>query len=281
MLKRILREPLLHFVVVALAIFLAHGLLSRELPEKPDLIIVSSAKIEQMGSLFAATWQRPPTAEEFKGLIDDFVKEEIYYREAKKIGLDTDDTVIRRRLRLKMEFLNEAVANALAPTDAELEDYLRSRPEVFAVDPAFAFQQVFLNPLMHEGKIDQDAAAILSTLNADPKADSASFGDPTMLPTDMQLTPKHGIVQTFGSEFVEVLDKTPVDQWTGPIASGFGYHIVRISERQTGRVPSLAEARDIVLREWTEHKRKEIADQSFKTLLERYQIEIDAGNAAP
>jgi hypothetical protein len=280
MLRRILREPLLHFLVLAVSIFMTYGLLNREHASEPDLIIVSPAKIEQLASLFASTWQRPPTAEELKGLVDDFVKDEIYYREAKKLGLDTDDSVIRRRLRLKMEFLNDAAANALSPSDAELEAYLNAHPEKFEIDPALAFQQVFLNPQKHGNKVDQDVAAILASLKSDPKVDPAGFGDPSLLPADMPLTPKSGIDQIFGRDFADALEKLPAGQWVGPVTSGLGSHIVRVSERQPGRVPSLVEVRNAVLREWTDEKRKEIEEQAFATLLKRYKVEIDTGKAA-
>jgi hypothetical protein len=279
MLKRLLREPLIHFVVVALAIFAVYGLAGRWKEEEPDRIVVTSAKIEQLSSLFTSTWQRPPTAEEITGLIDDYVKEEIYYREAKKLGLDTDDTVVRRRLRLKMEYLNEAAAGALTASEAELKAYLKAHPEKFEIDPMMAFQQVFLNPQRRGDKIDADAGMILVSLKRNPQRDPASFGDTTLLPAGMPLTPKTEIARTFGPEFAEALDKTPAGEWIGPIASGLGYHIVRVSERKPGRVPELAEARDQVLREWSNDKRMEIDESTFNELLKRYRVVIDGGAA--
>jgi hypothetical protein len=279
MLKRLLREPLIHFVVVALAIFAVYGLAGRWKEEEPDRIVVTLAKIEQLSSLFTSTWQRPPTAEEIMGLIDDYVKEEIYYREAKKLGLDTDDTVVRRRLRLKMEYLNEAAAGALTASEAELKAYLKAHPEKFEIDPMMAFQQVFLNPQRRGDKIDADAGMILVSLKRNPQRVPASFGDTTLLPAGMPLTPKTEIARTFGPEFAEALDKTPAGEWIGPIASGLGYHIVRVSERKPGRVPELAEARDQVLREWSNDKRMEIDESTFNELLKRYRVVIDGGAA--
>ena len=145
-------------------------------------IVVTQAKIEQIASLFARTWQRPPTSSELKGLIDDYVKEEVYYREAFALGLDKDDTVIRRRLRLKMEFLNDAVVEALAPTDAELDAYLQGQAGAFEIEPMLAFQQVFLKPDRHGDRIDQDAASILEVLLTSPAIDPASLGDASLLP---------------------------------------------------------------------------------------------------
>ena len=109
MLKRILREPLVHFLALALLIFAAHGLL-RTGADAPEKIVVSASKIEQMAKVFTKTWQRSPTADELKGMIDDYVKEEVLVRQALELGLDRDDTVVRRRLRQKIEFLNAADA---------------------------------------------------------------------------------------------------------------------------------------------------------------------------
>ena len=125
-LRRLLKEPLIRFAVLGLLIFAVNGLVNRAASPPPDKIVVTSPKIEQLASLFANTWQRPPSAAELKGLIDDYVKEEIYVREAVKLGIDQDDSVIRRRLRQKMEFFDDDLANSLAPTDDELETYLRT-----------------------------------------------------------------------------------------------------------------------------------------------------------
>ena len=116
MLKRLLKEPLFHFFLLALLIFAAYGVVGPTGAGKPDSIVVTAPKIEQMAVIFAKTWQRPPTAQELKGLIDDYVKDEIYTREALALGLDKDDTVIRRRLRQKMEFMNDTNVDALVPT---------------------------------------------------------------------------------------------------------------------------------------------------------------------
>ena len=275
MLKRLLNEPLVHFIVLALVIFTGYGLLNRERTAAPDRIVVTAAKIEQLVSVFARTWQRPPTADELKGLIDDYVKEEIYVREASVLGLDEDDTVIRRRLRLKMEFLNDSVADALVPTDADLGTYLKANPGAFEIDPMLAFQQVFLNPDRHGDRIDQDAASILEVLLTSPATDPASLGDASLLPAELTLTTKTSIGRTFGADFAEALDKAAVAHWTGPVRSAFGLHLVRVSERKPGRLPALDEVRDAVAREWANARRKEIEDRRFDELLKRYEVTIE------
>lgn len=273
--KSILKEPLLHFLLLALVIFASYGVLVPTGAVKPDGIVVTAAKIEQFATVFAKTWQRSPTADELKSLIDDYVKEEIYVREALALGLDKDDTMVRRRLRQKMEFMYSSSIDALVPTDAELEAYLKAHPAAFAVDPMMAFQQVFLNPKQHGDKAEQDAAAILAALKATPPADAATLSDVTFLPFELPLTGKPAIIQTFGQEFADALDKVAPDQWTGPIMSGYGLHIVLVSKREAARIPALAEVRDAVKREWTNAKRTELEATRFNALLKRYNVTFE------
>ena len=198
------------------------------------------------------------------------------------LGLDKDDVIIRRRLRLKMEFLNSAETATLTPTDAELEIYLKDNPDKFAIDPAYAFQQVLLSPDQHGDKIDQRAASVLDVLRTKLSIDPAELGDATLLPRKLDLTGKASISQTFGPAFADALDKIAPGEWTGPVESDFGLHLVRIAERQAGRAPALAEVRSPVEREWANEKRKATEDQRLAALLTRYRITTERKpNGAP
>lgn len=276
MLKSLLKEPLLHFLLLALAIFAVHGPVGAGADEKTDNIVVTAPKIEQMATLFSKTWQRLPTPEELKGLIDDHVKEEILVRRALALGLDRDDTVVRRRLRQKMEFLNAAEAEAHVPTDAELQAYLDTNPDAFRIDGALAFQQVFINPQRRGEVAGQDAASILEALLADPEIDRSGLGDPTLLPPDLPLSTATEIGQTFGADFAEALSKAPPGQWTGPVLSTFGQHLVRVTERVQGRTPPLDQVREAVAREWTNTRRQELEDARLAELLKGYSVIIES-----
>jgi hypothetical protein len=278
--KRILREPLLHFAVLALLIFGAYRALSPAGPQSnPDSIVVSAGKIEQMAAIFARTWQRPPSPEELKGLIDDYVTEEIYVREALALGLDTDDTVIRRRLRQKMEFMTSADVDALTPTDADLQAYLDNHSDAFSEPPQVAFQQVYLNPDRHPETMDQDAAALLAALRADPEADTSVLGDASLLPYELPLTSVGSIDRIFGPEIAASVVQAEPGVWTGPVASPYGLHLIRVTARSPGRLPALAEIRDDVLREWSNAKRQDLEAARLADLLGRYDVRIDAGPA--
>jgi hypothetical protein len=277
MFGRVCREPLVHFLVLALLVFAAYHFLASAAGEgKVDRIVITSGKTMQIAARFAQIWQRPPSPQELKGLIDEQVKEEIYVREALALGLDKDDTVIRRRLRQKMELLSDAGADALSPTDAELEAYLKSHPEMFAVNLAVSFQQVFLNPQRHGSGIGLTVATVLATLNNNSEIDASTLGDTTLLPAEMPLTSLDSIDRIFGSKFADAIGKAKVGAWTGPIASDFGLHVVRVSRRQEGHSPALGEVRNAVMREWTNDKRNELENDHLTALLKRYEVIVES-----
>lgn len=278
-LKKIIREPLIQFLLLGGVIFAAYNLASVE-DWATDRIIVSSAKIAQMNEVFFKTWQRPPSADDLKAMIDDYVKEELYVRQALALGLDQDDTVIRRRLRQKMEFIGNAEAESLVPTDAELQVYLDAHPQSFEVDPSIAVEQVFINAQSHGSDIEAYAAGLLSSLNARPDADISALGDTTLLPSSLPLQKLGSVIETFGPEFAEAARKADTGRWFGPVRSGYGFHLIRVTEREAGRVPKLTEIHDAVRVEWLQSKRHEIEDKWLAELLRRYEVVIEATDKA-
>lgn len=276
-LRIILREPLLHFAVLGGLIFGAYSFIDED-AWSTDRITVTSGKIAQMTEIFVKTWQRAPTEAELKAMIDDFVKEELYVREALALGLDQDDTVIRRRLRQKMEFLGNAEAEGMVPTDAELQAHLDTRPADFEIEPQIALQQVFLAADRRPETIEADAVALLETLRRKPEADVTDLGDPTMLPPGLPLSTLSDVIATYGAEFGEAVRKAPTGAWFGPVRSGYGLHIVRVSDRRPGRVPALDDVRDAVRADWTHARRNEIESQRLAALLARTEVVIEAGD---
>lgn len=271
--QRFVREPLVHFLLLALLVFGAYSLVSRREPATAT-IDVTQAKIEQLAGLFAKTWQRPPTAQELKGLIDDYVKEEIYVREALRLGLDTDDEVIRKRLRMKMEFVSDAEAEATPPTDAQLQAYLDSHPDVFRKAPEIAFEQVYINPEKHSPDAGAAAKALLESLRKDPSS-AATAGDPGLLPPTQPLTDQQGIAQVFGDDFAAAIIKLAPGQWVGPVSSAVGLHLVKVTEHVPGSLPALADIRTVVEREWMNDHRNAVEQKRFDDLLNRYKVTVE------
>ncbi len=274
MIQRLLKEPLLHFLLAGGVIFFAYILVNGD-GWNTSRITVTSSKINQMTEIFVKTWQRPPSDDELKAMIDDYVKEELYVRQALALGLDQDDTVIRRRLRQKMEFLGNAEAESMVPTDAELQAYLDSHPQSFEIEPQIAVEQVFLRSERHADTIEPDAAAMLAMLTSKPDTDISNLGDPTMLPPRLPLSRLTGVRETYGPEVSEAARKAPVGNWLGPVRSSYGFHLIRVTERQPGRIPLLAEVREAVRTEWVQAKRREAEDLRLADFLKRFEVVIE------
>jgi hypothetical protein len=279
--KRILKEPLLHFLLLGAGLFLAYSLMPKNSGSEPGKIIVTQGQIEHLVDGFTKAWQRPPAPEELTGLIRDRVREEVYCREAMALGLDKDDTVIRRRLRQKMEFVSDDLAAQTEPTDAELNAYLTAHPDKFRVESQFTFRQVYLNPEKHGTNLASDTTQLLAKLNQ--PGGGASFttmGDPFMLDNNFTAVPASEISKQFGDKFTAKLSGLQPGQWQGPVESGYGVHLVSISERTEGHAPALAEVRNAVRREWDDFQRLEANEKLYQELLKHYTVTIEQPAAA-
>jgi hypothetical protein len=274
--KRILKEPLVHFLVLGALIFAGYELVNRNSEPAPGRIVISQGQIASILSGFTRTWQRPPTDQELQGLIRDLVREEVYYREAMSLGLDKDDTIIRRRLRQKMEFISDDIAAQAQPTEAELNAFLQAHPEKFRVKQQFTFRQLYLNPEKHGANLASDAAQLLARLNQpDGDAGWVAMGDPFMLDNSFTAMPTGEVTKQFGDKFTAQLGGLQPGHWQGPVESGFGLHLVCISGSTEARLPALTEVRDAVSREWANAQRLEANDKFYQELLKRYTVTIE------
>jgi hypothetical protein len=271
--KSLLKEPLLHFLLIGAALFVGYGLLAPGSGQRSE-IVVTQGQIEALAAGFAKTWQRAPTADELAGLIRAQVREEVYAREAVAMGLDRDDAVIRRRLLQKLEFItNDLVVDEA--TDAELTTYLQAHADVFREEARFTFRQVYLNPDKHRGTVDRDAKQLLAQLNsATNKTDPVAIGDATMLEHEFVGVRRGEVVRLFGDVFAAQVDGLVPGQWLGPIESGYGAHLVFVSERIDGRAPALAQVRDTVAREWANARRLAANEKFYQEMLTRYTVTI-------
>jgi len=204
------------------------------------------------------------------------VREEIATREAMALGLDRDDTVIRRRLRQKFEFVSDDIAAQTEPTDAELNAYLQAHAESFRVEPRFTFGQVYLEPAKHGSHLARDAAHVLAQLKlAGGKADISTLGDSFLLEPTFQSIPTSEVAKQFGEEFASKLSGLSIGQWQGPVESGYGTHLILVRERTEGHLPELAEVRDVVRREWANSRRVQGNERFYREVLKRYTVTIE------
>jgi hypothetical protein len=270
----ILSEPLLHFLLIGGILFGGYTYLQNDTRSTPQSFVVSAGKIEHLASLFSRTWQRPPTRIELEGLIDDYVREEIAYREGMKIGLDEDDTIIRRRIRQKLDFIADDLGSQIEPTDEQLTTFLNENPDIYRIEPRITFRQVFLDPERHALDLQESVAKLLDTLKSDPTADALHLGDQTLLEYQNVDRSKREVASNFGLRFADEIVKLPLEQWHGPIQSSYGVHAVYISERTDGRLPPLSEIRDLVHRDWEQKHRRELVESFYQGLMKKYEVAI-------
>jgi hypothetical protein len=274
--KKLLKDPLLHFLLIGAALFLVFGLIKSPAGIEENRIVITSGDIEALQANFARTWQRPPTESEVSGLIEDRVRDEIAYREAVAMGLDQGDSVIRRRLRMKMELIVEDVAGLSPPTDEDLKAYLVEHRESFRQQPQVSFIHVYLNSDKRGARVEDDAREILARLSAAGiDADPESYSDPSMLPKELPLYYIKDIGRLFGADFSRQILEVKPGAWTGPVWSSYGLHLVYVRERIEGRDPKLDEVRKEVEREWSAMRRKEFKQATYKKLRERYTVTIE------
>ena len=271
----LLREPLFQFLVLGAALFGLFHLVDRKKAETPERIVISSARIANLADGFARTWQRPPGKEELQGLVDDYIRDEVFYREGRAAGLDRDDVIIRRRVRQKMEFSAED-ASVPEPSEAQLAAYLEANPERFRAEDHLTFHQVFLSTTRRAATIDRDSKHVADVLaHADAAVDTTALGDPFLLGEEFHAVSPNEVASVFGDGFAKRISTIEPGRWQGPIPSSFGQHFVYISERLQGGLPPLDAVRPAVRREWSNARRLEAEQKLYGSLREHYEIVVE------
>jgi parvulin-like peptidyl-prolyl isomerase len=274
-LKRWLSEPLLHFVVLGALIFAWYSLVSSDRPGDQE-IVVSKGQQQHLVTAFSRTWQRPPTADEFNNLVDDWIREELAYREGQKMGLDQDDTIIRRRLRQKLELLAEDIVSLAQPTDEQLQEYLVENQQDFLQEPNYSLRQIYFSLDRRGAQAEQDLEQALVLLSSGQAlVDTEQMGDPLPLPHRLVGERESALAGQFGTVFTQDLAGLEVGRWQGPVRSGFGLHLVLIEDFIPGRALGLDEARQQVSRDWFNRQRIQTIDQLYARLLEQYTLTVE------
>lgn len=275
--KKLIREPLVHFLLIGAGLFLLFGWkgnpASMQGGVQSTTIIVAQDTIDQLVAAFNRTWMRPPTEGETKGLMENFIRDEIYYREAIAIGLDQGDALIRRKLRQKMEFILEDIAAQTEPTDEELERFMTEHRQKYLIDPQIAFRQVFINVDKRGDSAEAYASQVLEQL--DGGADANALGDRSLINHAAELSPLWKIKKDFGETFsTQLLDIEP-GKWMGPLRSGFGLHLVFIDKRVVKPLPQLEDIRNSVKRDWAVALQNKLKDDAYARIRERYTVKIE------
>jgi hypothetical protein len=275
---KILREPLLHFMFIGAAIYLLYGAFAEPVAEETDkTIVVSAGEIQWMQTSWQKRWNRLPTAAEFDGLIQQYIKETVLYREALTMGLNQHDQVIRRRLAQKLEFLAKDLVALTPPTDAELQAYFSNNRDRYQEPVLYTFTQVFIDPDKRGDTTLDDAEAIKATLIAkgDAIEDAGALGDDLMLQNYFPEKDPVEIQKQFGSGFTESLVKLSPGQWHGPVLSGYGAHLVYVHSINEPPAPVFAEVREQVVLDWRTEKGEEMNEKFYANLRDQYTIIIE------
>lgn len=268
--KNLLKEPLLHFMIAGALLFLVFSIFSS--PEDEKTILIDEFDLAEIIYKWESQYNRSPNLEELKGLLDEYIKEEIYYREALSLNLDHNDAIVRRRLAQKMTFLAEGVATMQEPTDEELQAFLEANQSEYRTSPTYSFEQRFYSPDNRTNPLE-DAKRALET-------GDYTTSDKLSLPKEFSGWDLDRVRRSFGTTFAVNLSKLNVaTNWQGPIESGFGYHLVLVNSREDAQNQTLDEVREAVLTSYKFEMREQLNLQVQSAILDDYEIIIDLDTA--
>lgn len=268
-LLNLIREPVVLFFLLGFLVFVVYQRATGYVEQSKKRIIVSQTQVAIMEESFTKTWNRPPGEEEMEALIQDFIMDEIFYNEAVAMGLDKTDLTVKRRLRQMMEMMIDEYAT-IFPSEDQLRIYLEDNPEKFRREDQITFRQLHFP--MEE---IEEARQFLQRMQANEKSYSDYGGGLLLLPEYYDNEIKFAIDKAFGSYFASRLFEMNTGTWNGPLESPFGWHLVYIYELKQGEVPNLEEIWDLVEREWTVERKKEIKEEGYLALREQYKIVVE------
>lgn len=274
----LLREPLVHFILAALAVFIAWHFVSSGREEEARTIRVSSADLERLASIYTAEAGALPSGEDMVAMVNDYVRDEALAREAKRLGLDEGDTIVTRRLAQKMTFMVADLTREETPDDAVLRDWYETHADRFTDPQMVTFRHVFFSEDVRGAAATADARATLERLNTGN--DWREAGDPFMLQRAYGDLPLREVVRLFGGEFAQSLAATPAsDLWTGPVRSALGVHLVQVSANTPPQLQPFDDAKDAVLADWQDETRREANETAIQDIIARYNVEVEGINA--
>ena len=274
---KLYKDPLLHFVVAGAILFAGYVLINRgeTITPSTDPVHIGEGEVRWLKETFANQWQRTPNDEELRGLVAGYLEEELFAREAKTLGLDQNDTIVRRRLAQKLAFLVDDTSQIVEPTDEELRQLYNTNAERFQVEARLSFTQVFFNPERRQhAETDAKAALMsISTTGGDDRA--TTMGDPTLLETEFHDVDAQTVSNVFGADFARTVFLLEPGSWAGPVKSGYGVHLVRITDPRPATLRPFQEVRPKVLEEWRRQREDQTKAIYLGRLREKYGVVID------
>ena len=273
--KRLLREPLVHFVVLGVVLFVGYAYLKPggEL-ESPHEIALTLDELAQLEILFESQWRRQPTPEEFSGMVETKVRQEVLYREALAMGLDKNDEIVKRRMVQKMQFLAEDVAAAHEPTTEELRAWYAKNSDKFALPSRVSFRHLYFSPDRRGTQVYDDAARALAKLAGEPEDSklTESLADRFMFQDYYADRTSESLAKDFGPQFAVAVPKLTPGAWQGPIESGYGWHLVFVDSLIPGRDPAFEEVEPDVKTAWLGEQKAAAWREAYEEMRAKYTV---------
>jgi peptidyl-prolyl cis-trans isomerase C len=278
--KRWAREPLLHFLLLGVALFAVYGYINRGRGgiESSKQIALTLDDVRQMDLYFESQWHRPPTPQEFQAMVEDKVREEVLYREGIAMGLDKDDTIVKRRMAQKMQFLAEDVAAAHEPSTAELKAWFDKNKDKFALPSRYSFRHLYFSPDKRGKNAQDDATKALAKIVGQPQDSkpAASLTDPFMFQDYYGDRTPDAIAKEFGPPFALALEKLKPGSWQGPVESGYGWHLVFVTTVIPGRIPAFEEIESDVKTAWLGEQKRQAWEKAYAEMRAKYTVLLPA-----
>ena len=268
MLSRITREPLVQFAIIGAVILLSASLVKAA---RHPVIRIDSEELSQLSIYWELQMQRPPTTSELQGIVRERVDEEILAREAKRLGLDKNDMIIRRRLAQKMSFVSEDTTPVPEPTAAQLRTLYDKDPGAFATPPHMTIRHVFFSDDRPAGNARGAADQALIALRA---GRTDIVGDPFVLPSAYADVNLRDLDKDYGAPFAKAADTEPLGQWSGPVRSAYGWHLIRVDARREAEAAPIAAVQAQLREAWIAERRTEMNAAALDRLRKRYRIEV-------
>ncbi len=273
--KVIFKEPLVHFLLIGLGIFLIYGWVSDEQSDE-NKIIIDDSHLAHLVSIWELQWNRPPTEIELQGILENYLQQEVFYREALKMNLDHNDEVVKRRLAQKMEFLSDDLTALVEPpTDNKLREYYQEHREKYKTPYQYSFYQVIFTRDHHQ---DPEAMAkgMLNNYGTGPVNTMLEKGDRLSIPSQYNDINEPQIGRQLGGSMAISLRDLPLNEWSGPVESGYGVHLIYLTDKQTPGLPEFQEIREDLARDYAYQTEEEYQEAIYQNLKKNYQIEITA-----
>jgi peptidyl-prolyl cis-trans isomerase C len=278
--KRLLREPLLHFLLLGGLLLAVNAYLQRGRGgvESSKQIYLTLDDLSAMDIYFQSQWRRQPTPDEFRALVESKVREEVLYREALAMGLDKDDTIVKRRMSQKMQFLAEDVAAAHEPTTAELKAWFEKNGEKFTLPGRVTFRHLYFSVDRRGPHARDDAVAGLGKLAGQPEdtKGAAALADAFMFQDYYADRTAEALAKEFGPGFAQAVFRLKTGSWQGPVESGYGWHLVFVDSNIPGRRPAFEEVESEVKTAWLGVQKAEAWQKAYEAMRAKYRVLLPA-----